>query len=77
VVHAGESLAFGLEAFKEDVVGDADADELDSDKALEGSGLFGQPDLAHAAFAEFAHRAIRPDETGGGIRGVRLWRVRR
>jgi hypothetical protein len=39
--------------------------------------LFGQPDLAHAAFAEFAHRAIRPDETGGGIRGVRLWRVRR
>jgi hypothetical protein len=61
MVHARKGLALRFEAFQQDVVSDACANEFDGDEALKGSGLFGKPHLAHPAFTKFAHQAIRPD----------------
>jgi hypothetical protein len=66
VVHARESLAFGLKSFGENLVGGAGADELDGDQTLEGGGLFREPDLAHAACAELVQQPIWTDGTGNG-----------
>jgi len=40
---------------------DSDPQELDRHLAMHRHGLFGEPDLAHSAFAKPAHQAVRTD----------------
>src|SRR5215470_4767597 len=65
VIHDGEGLALGLETAEGRIVVHATAYEFESDIAADGSGLFGEPDLSHAAFAEFLEQAIGAEGFGG------------
>ena len=61
MIHHGEGLLFGMEALEDGVVVEAAANELESYVAADGGGLFGEPDEAHAAFAEFFQETIGAD----------------
>jgi hypothetical protein len=59
--HDGERLALGLEATENGIIVHAGFDEFEGDFSVHGSGLFGEPDLAHASFAEFSEQLIGAD----------------
>ena len=52
MVHHRQRLPFLLEAGQHGPGIHAGLDELEGDLAFDGFGLFGDPDLAHAAFAD-------------------------
>ena len=52
VVHHGQGLPLGLEAGDDLAAVHARLDDLDGDLALDGMGLLGHEDGAHAAFAD-------------------------
>ena len=59
--HDGQRLALGLEA-RDDVRGvHPGLDDFQRDLALNRTGLFGEPDLAHPACADALKETIRPD----------------
>ena len=71
MVHQRDGLPLGLEA-GEDRPGLAplDADQLDRDPALDGLGLVGHPDRAHAPLADLLEQLVAAgDERAGGLGG--------
>ena len=64
VVHDGQRLTLRAEALKQRVVVHAGLDEFEGDLALEGRGLFREPDLSHAAFAQFFYQSVGADRPG-------------
>lgn len=74
MIHARERLAFGFEALEENVVRNTGANELQRYETAQGSSLFREPQLSHAAFAELLNESIGTDGSGFGrgtiIRGT-------
>jgi len=69
MVHQRERLAFGLEA-GEDVAGiHAGFDDLESHFALDGLGLLGHPNHAHAAFADLLQELVGANDHAGAFAG--------
>ena len=52
MVHHGQRLAFGIEAGEHGARVHPRLDQLDGHVSLDGLPLLGQPDGAHAAFAD-------------------------
>src|SRR5206468_6738035 len=65
VVHYRQGLSFGLEA-GDDLLGvHARLDYFERDFALDGLGLLGHVDRAHAAFADLLEQLVRADDGAG------------
>ena len=79
VIHHRQRLAFLLKALQNGSRVHARLDELERDSSLHRLGLFGHPDLTHAAFADFfLQRVATRDEdirSGLGVKdcGDRRW----
>ena len=67
VIHESEGLPFGLEASQDLAAIHARLDDLESDVALTGVGLLGQPDRAHAAFADAFESLYGPIRRRGNL----------
>ncbi len=77
MIHQGQRLPLLIEAGEHPLGVEAGADDLDGDAALHRRGLVGDPDLAHAPFAELlAELEAAGEDTFGqerrpvGLRGV-------
>ncbi len=69
VVHESQRLAFGFEAGNHLTGIHAGFDQLERDTPVHRLLLFGQPDFAHAAFADFLQETIAADYRAAGLRG--------
>ena len=79
VVHHRQRLPLLLEALQHGPGIHAGLDELERDLAFDGLGLLGDPDLAHAAFADLLHEGVTAGDddarldlravVGGGAEG--------
>ncbi len=58
MIHDGERLALGLKTSQSGFVVHAALDELERYHAADRDGLFGKPDLTHAAFAELLDQVV-------------------
>jgi hypothetical protein len=65
VVHHGQGLPLGLEASDDLAAIHARLDDLESNLALDGLGLLGHEDGAHAAFADLLQQLVRTDDRAG------------
>ena len=70
VVHQGQSLAFGLEAGDHFAAVQTGFDQFERDAPAHGLLLLGQPDLAHAALADFLQQVIAANNGRGSLTGV-------
>ena len=72
MVHQGQGLPLLLEALQHGLGVHAGLDELQRDLAFDRLGLLGDPDLAHAAFADLLHQRVAAgdDRAGRGVRAV-------
>ena len=68
MVHEGQSLALGLEAGDDLASVHAGLDQLHGDAPADWLLLLGQPDLAHAAFADQFEQVVRTDDQFGAGR---------
>ena len=72
MVHQGEGLPLGLEPREDLARVHARLDELEGDAALDRLGLLGDPDGAHAAFADLLQQLVAADFLAGAL-GCRLF----
>jgi hypothetical protein len=70
VVHQGQRLAFGLEAGDHGPGVHAELDDLEGDTLVEGHGLIGHIDHAHATFAQFLQELVLADHGAGAFGDV-------
>src|SRR5579863_4406636 len=66
VIHDGQRLPLEVETLESGGIVTASLNQLERDTAHDGSGLFGEPDLSHTTFAEFAEETIASDGTEAG-----------
>jgi len=70
--HERQRLALGFES-RDDLRGiHARFDDFQRDLAMDGTGLFGEPDFAHAAFSHSLEKAVRANRFRRSIRRRRL-----
>ena len=69
MVHQGQSLALGLEARDHFAGVHPGFDQLERHAAAHGLLLLRQPDLAHAAFADFLQQVITANHGAGSVIG--------
>ena len=62
VVHDGQRLPLGFESLHGCSIVHSGPDQLQRDLAPDRFDLLGQPDLSHAADAEFLQQTVRPDD---------------
>jgi hypothetical protein len=67
VIHERQSLPLGLESRDDFAAAHPGFDQLHRDTAADRFFLFGQPDLAHAAFSDFLEEVIAADHCTGGF----------
>ncbi len=70
VVHHGQRLPFRVEALEHGLCVHPRFDEFERDLAFDRLGLLGDPDLAHAAFADLFDEGVAASDDGAGF-GVR------
>ena len=71
MIHERERLPLGLEAGDDLPAVEPRLDDFERDFARDRSSLFGQPDVAHAAFAEPLEELVQPNAIGGRHRVLR------
>ena len=65
MIHCGQRLTLRLKASQQSGVEDAAVNQLERHLAPEGLALHRKPYLPHAAFADLAHQAVRPNDLFG------------